>query len=118
MTEYTHTGPNGEYTVRISSKATLGRVSGVDRYEGSPSYGQLVLEQIYLWRNPYGATTADNLKGVLRDMDEVELVRYIDHEGERKYYVKAVVIHEGKTYPQSGWVSARLLEIQEGATIQ
>lgn len=115
MSEFVHSGPNGDYTIR--AKGNLGRISGVDRYEASPYYGRLVLEQIYLWRNPYGPTAAENLKGVLRHGDEVELVRHIENQGERVYYVKAAVIHDGKTYYQSGWVKAQLIEemVQEEA---
>lgn len=106
---FNHTGPKGDYAIRVGGR--IARVSGIDRYPDSPHYGRQVLETIHLWRNPYsGAAERSNLKGALRHGDEVQLVRQLVHNKQRWHYVKATVVFDGKSYPQSGWVKNQLIE--------
>lgn len=91
------------------------RVWGIDRYEGSPTEGQLVVGgsgqmPICLWKKPGARVHEDNLSGALKHRDRVTVRKRQAYDGSWYYFVEADVEHKGVKYHQHGWVSAMLLE--------
>lgn len=84
-------------------------VCGVDRYQVSPTFGQLVAPVIYMWKAISAAPIAKNLSGAVAHGTQVEIVRTKEQDGKTYAFVKCDIIHNKKTYPQHGWVSAALL---------
>ena len=91
-------------------KPTTDRTWGIDRYKHSATFGELVVEVIYLWRTPGCKPSADNLTGVLAHDYEVTITKEKRRNGRLWCFVSADVEHEGKTYHQEGWISSTLLK--------
>ena len=69
---------------------------------------------IILWKRPGAKLDAANVTGGLMHNQRVEITSKTTYDGTRFVKVRKVVTHEGKKYPQSGWLSAKLLK-REGS---
>jgi len=71
--------------------------------------GELVCPVIYLWKTKEGVMKADNLGGALKHGQKVE-VKQVDPEPDGWVKVYRMAVHEGKKYPQEGWVKKTLVK--------
>ena len=97
----------------MSHKRKLARqfdqVWGIDRYQHSPYHGQVVTETVHLWNAAGAKMLAANMTGALAHGAFVRILAKSKHQGHDWYKVHADVEHEGKLYPQDGWVVDRML---------
>ena len=89
-------------------------VCGVERNPSSDLYGRVVVGAhgtlpIVLWRRPGCELSAENVTGALAHNHKVTVTRRIMYKERPYYYVNADVRHDGKTYPQRGWLIGDLL---------
>lgn len=94
---------------------TTDHAHGIERNPDSPMSGKLVLGgkgqiPIMLWREPGLPIKAENFTGAVAHGQELQVLRMKEHDGAEWYYVKCVVKHEGKSYPQKGWIRRPLLK--------
>ena len=95
---------------------TTDHAHGIERNPASPEYGRQVLGgkgqiPIILWRRPGGMEIKEeNFTGAVAHGQELKVIRGIEYEGEWWYYVTCSIRHEGRTYPQRGWVKRPLLK--------
>ena len=76
---------------------------------GIDEHGELVVPVINLWKSKKGIMEADNLGGALKHGQKIEILEE-DSEPEGWVKVYKMVIHEGKKYPQEGWVKKSLVK--------
>jgi hypothetical protein len=97
----------------LSAKRQLTRhfdqIWGEDRYLNSPYYGQVVNEIIILWQAPGLPVAKENMSGALAHGSYVQVVNKAEMRGKTWYKVLCSVQHDGRNYPQVGWVSERML---------
>ena len=74
---------------------------------GKDDKGNLLCPVIYLWKSKKGVMKADNLGGALKHGSEVEIIKR-DPNG--WVYVETEIEHEGKMYPQKGFVKKSLIK--------
>ena len=96
-------------TVKRKLTRQFDQVWGIDRYRHSPYHGQVVTETIHLWKEPGAQAAAVNMTGALAHGAFVWILAKKKHEGHDWYKVHANVEHDGKVYPQRGWVVDRML---------
>ena len=98
------------------------RTWGIDRSRSSDTFGKLVLGgvnmmPIVLWNQPGAAPKQENVTGGLKHNQRVEIIGRTTFNGARFIKVRKTVIHEGKRYPQVGWLSETLLKREGEPTI-
>jgi len=100
----------------IRKRKNQDNVWGIDRIDGSLSYGELVVHHIYLWSEPKilqwkdGDLDPEKLTGALMHGFPVTVKDSRLADGIMFYFVKANVKHQGKRYPQEGWLPSSLLK--------
>jgi len=85
------------------------QVWGIDRYQNSPYYGQVVTETVHLWNEAGAKMLAANMTGALAHGAFVRVLNKRTVDGHDWYKCHARVEHEGKRYVQRGWVVDRML---------
>ena len=98
-------------------KMTKDRTCGLDRYESSPSFGEVVVPIILMWEKPgQGVTSVNGLTGALPHDFEVTITKQKKHNGAAYSYIEGT--QDGNR--QVGWVrNTMLLEAgknEEGIT--
>ncbi len=88
---------------------------GIDRNEASQHYGKLVLGgknmlPIILWSRPGAPIDSKNVKGALPHNERVKVIKTLYYKGKPWAKVSKTVDHDGRKYPQVGWLSATLLK--------
>ena len=85
---------------------TTDNICLIDRYEHSPTRGEMAGEKAVLWTRPHNWPHPDKVKGALAHGDEVEIL-------DSKFYKKAEWYKvRCDKYPtvQQGWLYATMLE--------
>lgn len=85
---------------------------GMERDQSSPAFGEVVVggpgqTPIFLWDKPGKFV---KLSGALKHGDKVKVLDKKFKSGQMYYKVECTISHEGKDYPQCGWVSKRLIK--------
>ena len=99
------------------SKNKTDRTWGIDRDPESSTFNELVvggdkLMPIILWRVPGQIADPENVTGGLKHNQRVEILGRAIVNETKFVKVRKTVIHEGKKYPQTGWLSASLLKYE------
>lgn len=85
--------------------AQFDKVWGIDRYEGSPTFGLQVVPVILLWVQPGASPEKKNLTGALAHGAQVEIISEERLDDLDWFHVRSTV--DGKT--QEGFVRGTLL---------
>jgi len=72
---------------------------------GKETDGTLIAPVINLWKTTQGVYVADNLSGAVRHGEKVEV---LERRGDWVKVYK-MILHDGKEYPQKGWVKNSLI---------
>lgn len=75
---------------------------------GKDEKGEIVCPVIYLWKGKGGIMVDDNLGGVLKHGDTVEILEEEDPEGWVKIFKE--VDFKDKKYPQEGYIKKSLIK--------
>ena len=97
------------------SKRKTDRTWGIDRNPDSAMVGKLVvggkgMMPIIFWKSPGAKIDTKNVGGAARHNQRVEIIGRTTFKGSRFAKVRKMVIHDGKEYPQVGWLTASLLK--------
>ena len=100
------------------SKRKTDRTWGIERNPESDMAGKLVvggkdMMPIIFWRSPginVINANAEDITGAARHNQRVEIIGRTTFKGARFVKVRKMVIHDGKEYPQVGWLTASLLK--------
>lgn len=77
---------------------------GIERWEGSDAFGEVVAPVIVLWKEPGGGMEKDNVAGALKHEDPVQVSQKKRRSGRTWYFVR------NEEQDQEGWVMDALLE--------
>jgi hypothetical protein len=92
------------------------KITLIDRYKVSPTYEKQITAVALLLDKPReGMIIAGNVTGAVGHGQEVEILEKKQDNKALWCYVTCEVEHEGKAYPQKGWVKRQFLE-NEGAS--